>query len=159
MLRNSRLIMIGCGLLLALVLNLQAGSAQIASADSRCRPAAIDTDSGGLPEVQGSSDTQTLWALLFPYHLPVWSDEDLKVVWRMTGSGDFSLEAQHTDGTVIQPIWGPEEHSGSSWQRPGDEWGTGFHFPQAGCWRILVQRGKDTGELDLLVVPNQSEIF
>jgi hypothetical protein len=146
-------------MLLLIALSVQPGQGQTAPANLSCQPFKIGTDTSGLPEIQGRSATQTLWALLFPYHLPVWSDEDLKIVWRMTGAGNFSLEAQHTDGTVTQPIWGPDAHSGSSWQRPGDEWGTGFHFPEAGCWRILVQRGVDTGEVDLLVVPNEYVYF
>ncbi len=145
--------------LLALTVDVQPGKAQVTPTDFACQPFKVDPTSTGFPEVQGRSDTQSLWALLFPYHLPVWSDEDLKIVWRMTGTGDLSVKAQHTDGTVIQPIWGPEAHGGSNWERPGDEWGTGLHFTEPGCWRILVQRGTDTGEIDLLVVPNQSIIF
>ena len=159
MLKISRIIGICCSIFLSLTIQFQPGKAQTAPANSQCQPFKIGTDTSGFPEIQGRSDTQTLWALLFPYHLPVWSDEDLKIVWRMTGTGDFNLKAQHIDGTVILPMWGPEEHGGSSWQRPGDEWGTGFHFPEAGCWRILVQRGMDIGEVDLLVVPNQDVIF
>src|SRR5260221_4161002 len=111
----SRAIVVGCSLVLSLIVNLQPGMAQITTANSPCQPFKIGTDTSGLPEIQGSSDTQTVWALLFPYHLPVWSDEDLKIVWRMTGAGDFSLKAQHTNGTVIQPICGPEEHAGLNW--------------------------------------------
>src|SRR5260221_14787246 len=111
--------LIGCNLLLLLTVNIHAGMAQIAPANSPCQPFKIGTDSSGFPEIQGSSDTQTLWALLFPRHFLVWSDEDLKIVWRVTGTGDFSVKAQSIDGTVIQPIWGPEEHGGSSWDRPG----------------------------------------
>jgi len=154
-----RLIAAGCVIMLSLIVNFQTGKAQIVPTNSPCQPFKIGQDTGGLPEIQGRSETQTLWALLFPYHLPVWSDEDLKIVLRMTGNGKFSVAAQHTDGTVIQPIFGPEPHGGSSWHRPGDEWGTGFHFPEAGCWRILVQYGTDTGEVDLLVVPNHFMTF
>ncbi|HLY28571.1 MAG TPA: hypothetical protein VKQ72_19650 [Aggregatilineales bacterium] len=156
----SRAIVMGCSLGLSFIVGLQTGMAQSTPASSQCQPYTVGTDTNtGFPEIEGRSDSQSLWALLFPRHLPVWSDEDLKIVWRMTGTGELSLKAQHSDGTVIQPIWGPEEHGGSNWERPGDEWGAGFHFPKAGCWRILVQRGKDTGEVDLLVVANQSIVF
>ncbi len=161
MLKFARVMAIGCSVWLALFVNLQAGMAQTPPTPSLCQPSEIGTTSGGLPEIQGVSESQSLWALLFPYHLPVRADEDLKIVWRMTGIGYFNVKAQHTDGTVIGPIWGPEGHLGSTWERPGNEWGTGFHFPEPGCWRMLVQRGKDTGEVDLLVVPNEddSELF
>ena len=29
---------------------------------------------------------------------------------------------------------------GSDWKHPGQEWGSEFIFPKAGCWRILVSR-------------------
>ena len=32
-------------------------------------------------------------------------------------------------GRTLRPVWGPEPHSGSSYHRPGDEWGTGWTFP------------------------------
>jgi len=153
-------IVVGCStLFLSLTVKLQSGKAQVVPVNAPCQSYKIGMDTSGLPEIQGLSNTQTVWVLFFPYHFPVWSDEDLKIVWRMTGSGDFSLTAQHTDGTMIEPIWGPEAHSGSSWRRPGDEWGTAFRFPKAGCWRILVKRGADTGQVDLLVVPNQYTFF
>lgn len=130
-----------------------------ATAFSECTPYAVLNRADSFPEVQGKSDVQTVWALLFPNHLPIWIDEDVKIVWRMTGSGAFSLTAQHPDGTTINPIWGPEEHGGSSWDRPGEEWGTGLRFPKAGCWRVVVQRGSDLGEVDLLVVDPRLEFF
>ncbi|MEP7290000.1 MAG: hypothetical protein ABI947_29995 [Chloroflexota bacterium] len=127
---------------------------------TECTPFAIRQDTDSFPEIEGKSEHQELWALLFPYHLPIRTDEDIKIVWRMTGVGTFQLFAQHTDGTIIPPIWGPEEHGGSSWHRPGEEWGTGFHFPKAGCWRIVVQYGTDSGEVDLLIVdPPEWQIF
>jgi len=110
-----RLVTISSVITLSSIVSLRIAKAQIVPTALPCQPFNIGTDTrSGLPEVQGRSDTQTLWALLFPYHLPVWSDEDLKIVWRMTGTGNFSLKAQHTDGTMIQPNFGPEPHGGST---------------------------------------------
>ena len=44
--------------------------------------------------------------------------------------------------TPLLPSSGPDPHpGGSNWQRPGDEWGTTFDFPQPGCWQLQVTRG------------------
>ncbi|HLY24942.1 MAG TPA: hypothetical protein VKQ72_01295, partial [Aggregatilineales bacterium] len=89
----SRLVLIVSSLLFSLSVTLQPGMAQTSATNAQCQPYKIGTDTtSGFPEVQGSSDTQSLWALLFPRHLPVWSDEDLKIVWRMTGTGELSLK-------------------------------------------------------------------
>ena len=47
--------------------------------------------------------------------------------------------------------FGPEAYGGSSWVKPGDEWGTGFIFPEAGCWGVHAQRDDLVGDLYLLV--------
>jgi len=90
-----------------------------------------------------------LWALLFFETAHV--DEDEKIVWRISGEGDqFQAQAENEEGTRIQPVW-MEYHGGSNWQRPGQEWGTGFNFPSPGCWRITVNRGETTGTISLNV--------
>ncbi|MET7747360.1 hypothetical protein [Micromonospora sp. NPDC005367] len=76
---------------------------------------------------------------------------ELKVVWRMTGSGDFAISATGPEGQVVKPVWGPEPHDSSNWERPGDEWGTGWVFPGAGCWTINATRTVGSGSLVLRV--------
>src|SRR5579859_7448297 len=94
-----RVIAISGVIMLSSIVSLRIGKAQIDPTNSPCQPFKVGEDTGSrLPEIEGRSDTQTLWALLFPYHVPVWSDEDLKIVLRMTGTGDLSVKAQHTDG-------------------------------------------------------------
>jgi hypothetical protein len=91
-----------------------------------------------------------LWALLFFDKAQVNQEE--KIVWRITGTGkQFDIYAQHTDGTIIHPIW-TTYHGGSNWDRPGDEWGTGFNFPEPGCWTLTVTRGATTGDIRLAVL-------
>lgn len=42
----------------------------------------------------------------------------------------------------------PEAHAaGSSYHRPGDEWGTGFRFDASGCWHIHLARNDTTGDV------------
>jgi hypothetical protein len=92
-----------------------------------------------------------LWALLF--FDTAYAQQEAKIVWRITGTGkQFDVIARHEDGTIIHPIWGPEYHGGSNWERPGDEWGTGFNFSKPGCWTLIVTRGATAGEIRLEVL-------
>jgi len=92
-----------------------------------------------------------MWALLF--FDEAYANEDLKIVWRITGTSlPFTARAQHEDGEIILPIWGPEFHVSSTWERPGQEWGTGFNFSEPGCWTITVTSGETTGEITLDVL-------
>jgi hypothetical protein len=109
---------------------------------STIRPSAI-----GLPEVQGTSANTLLWLLLFG---PTKIGSDLKIVWRMTGAGDLHLSAIGPQGQTIAPDWGPEAHSSSNWNRPGDEWGAGFTMPVAGCWDLHASRDNTSGDAWLI---------
>lgn len=108
----------------------------------------------GFPEVQGIGRDATIYGLLFPTHPgPVRSGEELKIVWRMTGQGDLSVSYFAPDGRPGVLTFGPEAHGGSTFQRPGDEWGTGFSFDAAGCWRIHLERSVGSGDVWLAVTP------
>lgn len=63
-----------------------------------------------------------------------------KIVWRATGDGPFSVSAVGPGGRVETP-YSQEQHSGSEWRRPGQEWGTGWEIPRAGCWTFTARRG------------------
>jgi hypothetical protein len=108
-----------------------------------------------LPEVRGSSVGGSLWALLFgepPFH----RSPPLKIVWRMTGSGDFGVVAIGPRGAVTIPVDGPTKHLGSTWRRPGDEWGTVWKFPTPGCWQLHAWRDDVSGDVWLRVTaPNR----
>lgn len=105
-----------------------------------------------MPEIRGRAESPvTLYGLLFASY-PIIARRDTKIAWRMTGSGLISFEALGPHGRHGYLDWGPEPHTGSSWHRPGDEWGTGFRFPTAGCWTIHVTRGHTSATARLLVV-------
>jgi len=75
------------------------------------------------------------WALFFNRpHSSIRANTPEKIVWRMTGSGDFNVVAIDIDGNRLAPSQSPMPNSGSSWNRPGDEWGTAwvFHTPAVG---------------------------
>jgi hypothetical protein len=76
----------------------------------------------------------------------------VKIVWRMTGSGDFTIVALGPSGMKVPPSQGPNAHLGSDWNRPGDEWGTVFTFPLAGCWDLHATRGNAIGDVWLKIV-------
>jgi len=119
-----------------------------------CQPSKIQVSENDFHEIQGDMKSDgEVWALLF--FETAQANEDEKIVWRITGEGDeFDAQVQSEDGLIFTPIW-KEYHGGSSWQRPGHEWGTGFNFPAPGCWTITVTRGETTGtiSLDVLASP------
>ncbi len=100
----------------------------------------------GLDSARGS-----LWALFFT-SVPPPAGKEIKVVWRMTGLGDFTFRVSDAAGMVVPLAWGPVSHSGSNWDHPGDEVATGFNFPHPGCWDIHVARLDTRGDLWLEVV-------
>jgi hypothetical protein len=92
-----------------------------------------------------------LWALVFG-PVPIKAGADTKIVWRMGGSGAFNIGATTTNGTSAQLTAGPQLHTSSDWNIPNtDEWGTGFIFPTAGCWRVHASRGATTGDVYFLI--------
>ena len=118
-----------------------------------CKPAAAVhgwQSQGGFPEVGIDSSRGSFWALFFT-PVPPPRGKDIKVVWRMTGTGEFTFEASDADGTTAVLVWGPTAHSSSNWIHRGDEVGTGFNFPHAGCWDIHVARSDVSGDLWLEV--------
>jgi hypothetical protein len=121
------------------------------SAESACVfPSASPGTTTSLPEVRGVARDAELWGLLFaPSPFP--TGKTIKIVWRMTGSGPLRVSATHPDGTRATIAFGPEEHSGSNWKRPGDEWGTGLVFPKSGCWKVHLSRDTGTGDVWLPV--------
>jgi hypothetical protein len=117
-----------------------------------CQPSQTQLSKDGFSEIQGKMRSKgEIWALLF--FDKAYAKKDEKIVWRIDGVGkQFDIQAQHEDGTIIHPIWGPEYHTSSNWDRPGSEWGTGFNFPEAGCWTLTVTLGDTTGEIYLDVL-------
>jgi len=100
------------------------------------------------PEVQGTASGAELWALIQSTSgIPPLAKTEVKIVWRMTGTGDFSIAAIGPSGMKVSPSQGPTQHEGSNWNRPGDEWGTVFTFPVAGCWDLHATRSNASGDV------------
>jgi len=97
----------------------------------------------GIPEAQGRSADLIVWALVFN---PLEAHRDIKIVWRVTGAGAFQVRGYQPSGATVVPDR-VQEHDGSTWQKPGDEWGTFFNFPAPGCWDLHVTRGESSGDL------------
>jgi hypothetical protein len=103
------------------------------------------------PEIRGTASSGIeIWSLVFPSPAPR-AGTDTKVIIRMTGSGEPLIYADGPLAVQIRPIRGPQGRLGSSWNRPGNEWGTFFTFPSAGCWNIRVVRATGRGSIPLSV--------
>ena len=95
----------------------------------------------GFPEASGIAPSPNqLWSLVFG-SVPVPAGQDVKIVYRMTGSGSLRLVADGPGHLQVTPDW-EEMHTSSTWTvHPGEEWGAGFTFTRAGCWEIVAARG------------------
>ncbi len=91
------------------------------------------------PEVRGSGHGATLYGLIMAGNFPLRTGEPVKVVWRMTGSGPLRLNVANPHDTAVPLRWGPDPHGGSSYGRPGEEWGAGYLFTTAGCWHLQAK--------------------
>jgi hypothetical protein len=104
------------------------------------------------PEVSARGQDAQLHGLVFARGLPLRaSEKDLKIVWRMTGSGPLTLAAYDARGRKVALAWGPEEHGGSTYHRPGDEWGSGYRFAAPGCYRLTARRTVGRAEVWLRI--------
>lgn len=119
-----------------------------------CRPASPINRAAGFPEVEGTGDHLKMWGLIMAAHphQPLRVNEDVKIVWRITGAGGLRLTTIDPHGRTHSLQWGPVPHlQGSSYTRPGDEWGAGYRFTQPGCWTLLAQRGSALARVWLTV--------
>lgn len=115
---------------------------------TQCQPAAVLSKSTtGMPEVQGKAINAEVWALFFHQFRPFTANQKVKIVWRMTGTGRFTVAAYSPAGRRVDPESGPEPHGASTWIHDGDEWGTWFIFPTSGCWNLHVSRAGSAGDV------------
>jgi hypothetical protein len=108
-----------------------------------------------VPMVEGTGHGASLWGLLmFPHPLPARVGDQEKIVWRMTGTGLLTtLAVIGPDGRHHPLAWGPAQHmSGSTWSKPGDEWGAGYVFTAPGCWDLRAVRGHATADVWIRVI-------
>ncbi len=84
---------------------------------------------------------------------PVRINEQVKIVWRITGAGELSLMSIAPDGRTQPLQWGPDLHLSSTYHRPGQEWGAGYLFSQPGCWDLHAVRGNANADVWLSVAP------
>lgn len=91
---------------------------------------------------------ERLWALPSMPNGATWSRNDaavfdgvarkeIKIVFAMSAVR-APFHAIGPNGTTLEPVW-RRGHTGRTWVgEPGHQWGAGFVFPEAGCWRIRV---------------------
>jgi hypothetical protein len=124
-------------------------------------PSPLGVFGSPLPGAQGTATRGSVWALFFPSLGMHWQPgravftgavgKDFKIVFRVTGSGPIRLSARGANGTTLTPDWGPQAHGGSTWNRPGGEWGVGFTFPTPGCYRLHAARSGTVGDVWVLI--------
>jgi hypothetical protein len=118
-------------------------------------PLAQELGGAGPPETRGTvvGDGE-LFGLVLPEHgLPLRATDRIKIVWRMTGSGPLVATATSPSGTPTPLDWGPDEHGGSNYDRPGDEWGAGYRFDEYGCWHLHLARDDTQADVWLDIAP------
>jgi hypothetical protein len=104
----------------------------------------------GYPEARGTATGTTLWVLFEGGMPPV--KTDAKLIWRL-GTGfhePLHIVGLGPQGLRLLPLF-LQEHGGSNWNRPGNEWGTGFHFPLAGCWDLHVTGETAVGDVWIVI--------
>ena len=115
-----------------------------------CHPA---SPSGDFPaEIYGTAVNGTVWAWFMWSYPPKAGLED-KTVWRLDGSnthGTPTFALLGPDGQVGR-LTGLQAHGGSTWNRPGVEYGSGLVFPAAGCWDVHVTLGQLQGDVYVVV--------
>ncbi len=114
-------------------------------------PSPLDPSNAGIPEAPGTTPARDLWAL-FLGGIPVVTNNENKIALRI---GDHFQEPPHVvaigpGGQHLPPI-SFDEHGGSSWNRPGVEWGAVFIFPVKGCWDVHVTSGTTVGDVWIVV--------
>lgn len=126
-----------------------------ASSSSTGAPSAAGTCWTPTPDEEGAFEADAsggeVNALVFG-SLPPRTDSELKIVWRVTGDGELTVSAERPDGSAGVLTFGPEAHPASNFDRPGDEWGTGFLFDVPGCWHLDVRRGAVHARVPIRVV-------
>ena len=119
-------------------------------AASCSRPSPISVGSQG-PEITGRGRGAQLHGLIMVPRFPISAGRrSVKIVWRMTGSGPLKLAAYDAHGRKVPLAW-IEPHGGSNYHRPGDEWGSGYHFLRPGCYRLTARRTVGSAEAWLRV--------
>ena len=126
------------------------------SGDSAAPPPAV-APSCGTPVNSEMQGTGSLWALFFPRAEDagaVVHGTEAKIVFKIGGTGAVAFTTAGPSGAAAAKLaWGPIGHGGSSWERPGTEYGTGWVFPAAGCWTVTATRDDGTsGALAFVVV-------
>jgi hypothetical protein len=84
--------------------------------------------------------------------LPLRVGDQVKIVWRMTGDGPLVATATSPADVPTPLAFGPAEHGGSTYDRPGDEWGVGYVFTEPGCWHLHFARTDTQGDVWVEVV-------
>jgi hypothetical protein len=115
-----------------------------------CRPAS--PISAG--EIQGTPGSRGVQLRGLVGDVPLYTGQEVKIVWRVTGTGALRLSATDPAGHVHPPVWGPEPHTDSDFKRPGQEWGSGYVFDRPGCWQLRAERDSGWADAWIRIYPS-----
>jgi hypothetical protein len=123
--------------------SLREGEPGATSVGQKCdSPSKIRANSHGLEIESSAADGMTLYGLIQADPYPLVASADVKkIVWRASGTGEVAVTVGSPDGATRPLTWGPEYHSDSNYDRPGDEYGSGLVTEQPGCWHVRFSRG------------------
>ncbi len=115
-----------------------------------CAPVSENRPLGSGTEIHAAEGPDShVWALV-PGTLPLSAGSAVRILWSINGGTRLRLTAVGPDGSLLEP---DESYfdAGVLWDRPGSTWASVFTFPEAGCWRIIAERGGKHGDVWLLV--------
>ncbi|HEX3509408.1 MAG TPA: hypothetical protein VHW94_13570 [Candidatus Dormibacteraeota bacterium] len=115
-----------------------------------CHPASPSGDFAA--EIYGTAVNGTVWAWFMRSYPPKAGMED-KTLWRLAGPntrGTPTFALLGPDGQLGR-LTGLQEHGGSTWNRPGVEYGSVLLFPAAGCWDVHVTLAQLQGDVYVVV--------
>ncbi len=99
-------------------------------------------------EVQGTTtDDEPLAVLFAGVHHTIPAGRSLTTYVRVGGVRALRVSVIGTDDHVDRILGFRPGLPRFAWDRPGTPWTGALRFPNAGCWRVYVQRGGLTGEL------------
>lgn len=114
-----------------------------------CDPGSPVSEIDGGLEVEGRVDGRgELWALFATDR--ILAAEPIDVHWRIDGDKTMRVVLVGPNERVVS-VTPPKPEPTLTWDRPGEPWSGTITFPQAGCWRVYVERARVRGDVWLEV--------
>lgn len=110
------------------------------------RPSPLKVHRPGFVEVTAAVEGGNARAVVMEGR-PFLADVEIKMVWKLTGSGPLDLFA--TGARDVAPHL--TEHSFPGLEGPGDEWAATFTFPKTGCYVLHANRTGTSAYIKIMI--------